>query len=123
MPVVKHYVGTNADSFVLENSLSRICHELARFCKGGIRGYAPPSTFSKLLAEFPKMLDLVSRRRKPEERVVVVIDGCNQLHKENDAELMAWMPVTLPPNVRGLKCFVFPTITCSSPFSSTSRSA
>jgi len=98
--IVKHFVGTNYDSFFWRKMLSRICRELSRHVIGGLRAYEPPDTPARLLAEFPRMLSLVSKRRTGSQRCVVILDGVNQLFDEDHASNMKWIPATLPPHVR-----------------------
>lgn len=97
---MKHFVGTNYDSFFWRKMLSRICRELSRHVIGGLRAYEPPDTPARLLAEFPRMLSLVSKRRTGSQRCVVILDGVNQLFDEDHASNMKWIPATLPPHVR-----------------------
>lgn len=104
-PVIKHFVGTNAESFDLEKTLTQLCHQLSRHCKGGIRNYNPPASIAKLLSEFPKMLEYAARRRTVQDRVVIVIDGCNQMYKDFDAELMNWIPASIPSEVGWVRGF------------------
>eukprot|EP00051_Salpingoeca_urceolata_P011054 m.135968 g.135968 ORF g.135968 m.135968 type:complete len:1880 (+) comp16965_c1_seq4:890-6529(+) len=100
IPIIKHFVGTNTDSFSLHGTLSRLCVGLSNYVKGGLWNYKAPTSAAKARSEFTRMLEMVDQQRKSSDRIVVVIDGLDQLRDEGDARKLGWLPSTLPEHVR-----------------------
>jgi hypothetical protein len=47
-----------------------------------------------------KLLSVASKRKHPQDRVVIIVDGLQHLDADDDAHLMKWLPGILPPQVK-----------------------
>jgi tetratricopeptide (TPR) repeat protein len=91
--VIMHFIGASADSVNWENTVRRIITELK------IRLDIPgdiPETADQLKADFPVWLALAGMKG----RVILVIDGLNQLENVPGALELTWFPEKLPENIR-----------------------
>lgn len=94
--VVSHFVGASPGSTSLRLTLRRLCSHLNRLI-------APPREVPQnakdLVKAFPDFLEKAAGRMK---RIVVILDGLNQLDRADGAHAMRWLPADLPSNSRFL---------------------
>lgn len=97
--VVPHFVGASAASTHARQLLRRLWHELVQGAglDGGELG-AIPEDWDALREAFPDVLARAAAAR----RVVLVIDGVNQLDPAHQAHAMRWLPEELPPGARAI---------------------
>jgi tetratricopeptide (TPR) repeat protein len=93
--LVMHFVGATPDSADLLSMLRRLIGEVYRRFR---IDRAIPTQAADLRAAFQDALGLVPRHH----RVVLVLDGLNQLEDRDQAADLAWLPATIPANVRML---------------------
>jgi hypothetical protein len=91
--VIAHFVGANASN--VRELLGRVCHELVAASPGSA-GEELPADYEGLRDRLPGLL-LAAAESK---RIVLVIDGVNQLDATHGAQGMTWLPDELPPGVR-----------------------
>jgi tetratricopeptide (TPR) repeat protein len=91
--VVEHYVGASPESADFAAMLRRIMSELSR--RFSIRDKIPddPKALREAFGEF-------LRRAGSAGRVVLVLDGLNQLEDRDGAPDLVWLPIQLPKTVR-----------------------
>lgn len=98
--LVTHIVGATSASQSLRGTLSRLCQELQLLA--GNKASLPGRT-DELKAFFVKLLKKAGAalaKGRTGRPLVMVLDAVNQLSANDDAHLMGWLPVPLPPNVR-----------------------
>lgn len=91
--VIQHYIGSSLQSADYIHFLSRIMKELQR--KFTISDDFPVDA-EEIKNNFPKWLYMASQQGK----VVLVIDGLNQLEDRDNALNLYWLPDTIPENIR-----------------------
>lgn len=96
--VIKHFVGANPASHLLQPTLQRLCTELSACLVGGVGVYNPPTTLSALRSELPTLFTKAMRKRGEPDRIVLVLDGVESMAE--DALDMSWLPPYLPSLVR-----------------------
>ena len=90
--LVTHFVGASPSSTNVRLLLRRVCHELASIVSAEDD---LPTQYDKLVEAFPTMLEKAAQRG----RVVVLIDGVNQLRAPYEPRYMRWLPNTLADGV------------------------
>jgi nephrocystin-3 len=93
--IIQHYIGSTPDSADWIRVVSRILGELKR---GFNLGDELPSTPEKLRSALDEWLVKTAAGR----RIVLVLDGLNQLEDRDNAPDLAWLPRVFPTNVRVL---------------------
>ncbi len=91
--MITHFVGASAGSMGLRRTLRGLCHALAR-AAGDERGI--PQEVKELAPRLEELLGLASQR----QRILLILDGLNQLDATDNAHSMYWLPRNLPANVR-----------------------
>ena len=91
--VIRHFVGATADSADLTAMLRRFMGECRR--QLGIQQEIPKED-AALRAAFPIWLSMAAAKG----RVVLVIDGLNQLEDRHGALELTWLPPVVPANIR-----------------------
>lgn len=87
--VVSHFVGASKGSTNLRRTLRRLCYEL----KSAIGSEDPiPEDTRGLVQKFPDLLNNAARIK----RVVIIIDGLNQMDTTDDARSLCWLPQQIP---------------------------
>jgi len=89
--VVAHFVGVNATN--VRQVLRRICQKLAD--GAGIPGEVPVD-YETLQRVFPDFLRHAAQQR----RVVIIVDGLNNLDRERGEPPLTWLPRRLPEGAR-----------------------
>lgn len=92
-PVIAHYIGATAESTDWAALARRILNGLSRWMGVAL---AQPNGAAELRQAVAAGLAQAGARG----RVVLVIDGLNQLEDREGAPDLVWLPRTLPPNVR-----------------------
>jgi tetratricopeptide (TPR) repeat protein len=93
--VLMHFIGASADSTDLSRMLRRLMTELRR------RLEIPeelPETDEKLRSAFPNWLYIASAKGK----LVLILDGLNQLDNRENAQELDWLPLEFPENIKVL---------------------
>jgi tetratricopeptide (TPR) repeat protein len=93
VPVIEHYVGASAESTDWSAMLRRLIGELAR--RAGATVDVPDDP-DGLRVAFASALAQAGTG----QRVVLVLDGLDQLEDRDGALDLAWLPLQLPPGVR-----------------------
>ncbi|MDP8255054.1 MAG: DUF4062 domain-containing protein [Candidatus Alcyoniella australis] len=88
-----HFIGSNADSANWAVMLRRIMGEIKQ---RDTMTDELPDTPEKLRAEFPNWLSMAAARG----RLVLVLDGLNQLEDRDQAPDLVWLPEFVPPEVQ-----------------------
>ncbi len=91
--VLTHFIGAAPHSADWASMLRRLMRELQR--RLGVEGTIPDQP-DALRAAFANWLGMASVRG----RVVLVLDGLNQLEDRDQAPDLVWLPPTIPANVR-----------------------
>lgn len=89
--LIPHFVGASPGSSAIYNLLIRMCEELKQ--KFNIEDELPSDT-NKLPKAFNNFLS------KATGKVVIIIDGLNQLDEIQNAHQLGWLPADLPENVK-----------------------
>ena len=100
--MIPHFVGASEFSASQSGLLRRLCFEIAGFVKKGMDdGEWSSSIFSdipgdgsKLPETFRLFISMVPHR------LIIILDGLNQLDEEGYAQRLNWLPETLPENVK-----------------------
>lgn len=90
LPIIEHYVGIGAGTIDHFGVMQHIIHEVAEIIGRELTVPREPGKVAELFADMFGFLK--------EKRLVIVIDGINQLTGE--AQQLTWLPRTLPSNVR-----------------------
>ena len=90
-----HFIGSTPESTDYTRILRRIMGELKR--RYDLPGEIPTEA-PELCKEFPNWLSMASVKG----RLVLVLDGLNQLDARDNAPELGWLPEYFPPNVRGI---------------------
>ena len=88
-----HFIGGTPESTDYVRILARIMGELKR--RFDLPGEIPTEV-SELCRQFPNWLSMASVKGK----LVLVLDGLNQLDNRNNAPELGWLPEFFPPNIR-----------------------
>lgn len=88
--VIGHFIGASHKSANLIGILRRICHEM------NLKEQDPPENVGDLVKRFATTLAEVSEHIK----VILIIDGLNQMDNAFNANEMNWLPSKLPEKVR-----------------------
>jgi telomerase protein component 1 len=88
LAVISHFVGASPLSQSLRGTLTRLCLELEPVAGGPVRTTPLPQDAKGLEREFARLLEAASFRA----RVVLVIDGVDQLSAADRAHSLAWLP-------------------------------
>jgi len=91
--LVAHFAGASSESGDVEQLAERILGRLKRACSIPL---PVPEMRRQRLAALPSWLEIASRAR----RVVLVLDGLNQLSGPAADPLLSWLPRAFPQNVR-----------------------
>lgn len=91
--VLPHFIGVSPGSTDIRRTLLRLCRELAR--RFEITDEIPED-YEELRKVFPNFLEQAASHGK----VVLLLDGLNQLDETYRAHTLDWLPWTLPPEVR-----------------------
>lgn len=90
--LISHHVGSSPDSSDVRKMVYRICSELARRFR---LETAVPEDYKDLRKAFPQIL----REAAFQGRVVLIIDGINQLDPANRALSLDWLPTRSPVKI------------------------
>ena len=90
--MLTHHVGSSPDSTDVRKMLYRICAELARRFRLETE---VPEDYKELRKAFPQIL----RQAAFQGRVVLIIDGINQLDPANRALSLDWLPARSPVKI------------------------
>ena len=93
--VLPHFIGVSPGSTDIRRTLLRLCRELAR--RFGIADEIPEE-YEELRKVFPRFLEQAASHGK----VVLPLDGLNQLDETQRAHTLDWLPQTLPPGLRAI---------------------
>jgi tetratricopeptide (TPR) repeat protein len=91
--VLMHFIGETPSSADWTAMLRRIMGEFRR--RLGLQT-AIPEDPDELRAMFPTWLSMAAERR----RIVLILDGLNQLEDRDQAPDLAWLPPEIPANIR-----------------------
>jgi WD40 repeat protein len=91
--LVPHFTGASPRSTGLRGLLTRVLDTLALTYE---LEYDTAAELRDLIETFREALEQVPEGR----RLLLVIDAVNQFEERDGAERLAWLPATLPPNVR-----------------------
>lgn len=90
--VITHFVGASPFSSDLTRMLWRIVSEITEIFSLNLK---IPDELSELKTAFTKCLNLIPAS----QRVIIVIDGINQLENKSGAHELLWLPQVLPENI------------------------
>ncbi len=91
--LISHAAGASSGSSTLNQTLVRLCRDLDRFTSPAS---SLPDDEGGLVNAFADRLTQVGRTR----RVVLLLDGIDELMPSEFQRTMTWLPRTLPPGVR-----------------------
>ncbi len=91
--VIQHYIGSSPQGSNHISIIKRIMHEVRRKF---LLPEKMPDDPEELKKAFPKWLGMAARRG----RMILVLDGLNQLEDEGNAHELWWLPVTFPEEVK-----------------------
>ena len=91
--VLAHFTGSTASS---SNHLALIRRIIAELQTHFNLNPETAHSTSELLAQFQSVLSVVASK----SRVVLIIDGLDQLEDTNNAHSLDWLPVQIPPEIR-----------------------
>ncbi|HLF82648.1 MAG TPA: DUF4062 domain-containing protein, partial [Blastocatellia bacterium] len=91
--VLAHFIGISPRSTDISRTLLRLCRELARHFHVDEE---IPEDYQGLRLKLPAILQEACSRSK----VVLILDGLNQLDESHYAHDLHWLPQTLPPGLR-----------------------
>ncbi|MDP2767728.1 MAG: DUF4062 domain-containing protein [Candidatus Methanoperedens sp.] len=91
--VIPHFVGASLRSTSLRDMLERFCRELAS-------RFAFPDEIPQALSDLRRIFRGFLARIPANERVILVIDGLDQLDPIGRAHELGWLPLRLPSNIR-----------------------
>jgi len=89
--IIQHFIGSTPDSADWRKLVRRILGELKRHFNIPDEVPAEPSALDTALGEW-------TVKASGSQRVVLVLDGLNQLPDENAARQLGWLPVVFPSN-------------------------
>lgn len=92
LSVLHHFVGVTPHSGSLSGTLRRLCRLLGTQCASR---EPLPLELDKLVVHFQNLLARASQNA----RILLIIDGLNQLFEENNAHELLWLPQYIPQNV------------------------
>jgi len=95
--VVEHYIGCSAPSSLYTNILRRIMDELQDFLSDVTDDI--PLDPKELEKVFPSWLERTLTRNKI-NRVVIIVDGLDNLDESGNAQTLLWLPQKFPAAVR-----------------------
>jgi tetratricopeptide (TPR) repeat protein len=90
-----HFIGVTPDSAAPARLLRRIMSELKRCFPDQLTDEVPTQP-DKIREEFPRWLVRITGL----DRIVLILDGLNQLEDRNAALDIGWLPEVFPPNCR-----------------------
>eukprot|EP01114_Cavostelium_apophysatum_P022723 TRINITY_DN831_c0_g1_i3.p1 TRINITY_DN831_c0_g1~~TRINITY_DN831_c0_g1_i3.p1 ORF type:complete len:1975 (+),score=566.67 TRINITY_DN831_c0_g1_i3:1485-7409(+) len=90
--VLPHFIGATPGSTDIRQTLLRLCNELVHFF--GLDAEVPED-YPELVQAFPQIVEQAAFRA----RILIVIDGLDQLSKANRAHSLDWLPASLPVKV------------------------
>lgn len=91
--IIQHYVGSSVQSTDHLNIMIRIMKELKR--NFSLRQDIPTDA-NKIKIDFPNWLHMAAAKGK----VILVLDGINQLEDKDNAHALYWLPDNLPKEIR-----------------------
>mmetsp|Transcript_13076 Transcript_13076/g.21445 ORF Transcript_13076/g.21445 Transcript_13076/m.21445 type:complete len:1525 (+) Transcript_13076:181-4755(+) len=96
-----HFVGSSAPD--VRSVVGRLCRELKRWCGvregGGQQGMEEEEDWKVVKDTFSKLLYLAAYQAGDSRRVLLVIDGLDQLSSSDRAHSLDWLPATAPVRV------------------------
>jgi tetratricopeptide (TPR) repeat protein len=95
VPVLAHFIGASPESTDWRAMVRRLLGELGRSLGVTLEAPDDPAALRQALAN---ALGRVAAR--PRARLMLVVDGLNQLEDRDGAPDLAWLPATLPPALR-----------------------
>jgi tetratricopeptide (TPR) repeat protein len=93
--IIQHYIGSTPDSTGWERIVTRILGELKR-------AFEIPDELPSAPDKLRGALDEWFVKSAGPRRIVLVLDGLNQLEDRDNAQELGWLPVRFIPNVRVL---------------------
>jgi nephrocystin-3 len=91
--IIQHYIGSTPDSTSWERIVTRILGELKR-------AFSIPDDLPSSPDKLRGALDEWFIKSVGSRRIVLVLDGLNQLEDRDNARELAWLPARFIPNVR-----------------------
>ncbi|KAN0022174.1 hypothetical protein ACTFIU_004345 [Dictyostelium citrinum] len=95
--VISHFIGSTTDSIDIRKSLLHICNQLNYKLGLGEESVSPTTEYSELKVLFASFLKKSAlKASQNNQKVLLVIDGLDQLDKKNRAHTLDWLPITSP---------------------------
>ncbi|KAK5582092.1 hypothetical protein RB653_003675 [Dictyostelium firmibasis] len=95
--IISHFIGSTSDSIDIRKSLLHICNQLNYKLGLGEESVSPTTEYSELKVLFSSFLKKSAlKASQNNQKVLLVIDGLDQLDKKNRAHTLDWLPITSP---------------------------
>ncbi|KAL7993128.1 putative AAA+ ATPase domain, P-loop containing nucleoside triphosphate hydrolase [Plasmopara halstedii] len=91
--IFSHVVGSSRNSCLVSNLLERILREIKEHFE---LTNEIPDVSERHIWQLPRFLEAASKKG----RTIIVVDGLQRLRTQNGDNIMKWIPLSIPPNIR-----------------------